>query len=433
MTSLRVLELFFYCCVNLLPGLTLAIITCQDFLRFSLKTTIIISVGVLLCYFIGVLGYDMGIFSYLAVNLFLNTAYVAFGILLTKGKPYELLFALGMILNYGSVCAITSAGIFYVFPYIGDDLGWWCSLITLLVATIFWILYNWLMMKNLRPLFKKTDNDNAWRILWLVPMLFCIIHYFSIWTHEGNFATRSINVIFLMIVNLGAAFVSYLVAYIIDARENALQLENENQRLAMQTAQYQSLRDHIEETRRAKHDLRQHLHLISSYLEHGRDQDLKEYIDRYGESLHLDSNKRYCENEVANTVVQFYAEQAEAVGIEVVFNLQIPQQISISEPDLCILIGNLLENAVNACKKNLDKSPVIRMNTKLMGSRSFIVTLDNYPSQQPKEKNGRLLSSSRNNIGIGTESIRSIANHYSGQVKFEWKNNTFYSAVILTI
>ena len=50
MAALKALEWFFYACVNLLPQMALVTIACRDFLRFSLKKTIILSMGVLLWY-----------------------------------------------------------------------------------------------------------------------------------------------------------------------------------------------------------------------------------------------------------------------------------------------------------------------------------------------------------------------------------------------
>ncbi len=433
MTGAALWELFFYCCVNLLPALALTIITCRDFLRFSLKTTIALSAGVLLWYFGCTAAYDARVLSYLTVNIVLNAAYILFGVLLTRGKPWQLFFALGIVLNYGSVCAITATGAFYAIDLQGVEFGWQTSLVTLFIAAIFWFLYDWLLVKRLRPLFAREESEGLWRVLWLVPALFCIIHYFCIWTQSGQFAARPLNVAFLVILNLGSAFVSYLVANMVDERAERGHLEAENQRLAMQAAQYENLRSRMEEMREARHDLRQHLRLMQSYLDGNNETALREYLKAYGQTLPADTGMHYCENTVADTVVRYYAELAQAQGIAFSARLELSETLSLPEPELCVLLGNLLENALDSCKKHPDDSPYIRMGGRLVGSRMLTVIVDNCPADEPKREHGALLSSKHLGIGTGTASIQAIAKRYCGQARFQWKDGVFSAEVVLTL
>lgn len=433
MTETQTLELFFYCCANLLPELALIIIACRDFLRFPLKVTAALSVGVLLWYFGCTAAYDAGIASYLTVNIALNAVYVLFGILLTKEKPWQLLFVLGMALNYGSVCSITAVGFFHAVHMPGVEFGWQTSLVTLVIAAIFWLLYDWLLVKRLRPLFAREGADDLWRVLWLVPALFCLIHYFCIWTQGGQFATRPMNVAFLVVVNLGSAFVSYLVAYIVDVRTQRAQLETENQRLAMQAAQYEALKERMDETSRAQHDLRQHLRLIQSYLDSGNETALREYLKTYGQTLPRDAGIRYCENTVADTVVRYYAELAQAQGVSFTAHLELPETLGLPNPDLCVLLGNLLENALESCKKHLDASPYIHIGGKLVGTRMLTIIADNCPADEPKRERDALLSAKRDGVGTGTASIRAIAQRCGGEARFTWEAGVFSAEVVLTL
>ena len=71
----------------------------------------------------------------------------------------------------------------------------------------------------------------------------------------------------------------------------------------MQTLLYDSLKDKINEARRAKHDVRHHIAVMQEYLNTGRLDALSEYLKRYGESLPDDSLIRFCENTAANAPV----------------------------------------------------------------------------------------------------------------------------------
>lgn len=433
MTLMKALEWLFYACANLLPQLALVTITCRDFLRFSLKKTIVLSLGVLLWFWGFLVASEVNLVSYMALNFILNGGYLAFGILLTNGKPWQFLFALALVLNYGSVCGIISGGIFNALGKPDLMYCWQDSLLTIAIAAIFWFLYYWLLIKKMRPLFQQDDPNEIWNILWLVPGLFCIIHYFLIWTYDGLFCTSIANVLFLVVINIGSTFVSYLVAKMVDEHTRLILLESENQRLSMQAAQYDSLKIRIEETRKARHDLKQHLRLIQSYLDNNNTSALQDYVNAYGQSLPKDIDIHFCENSVADTVIRYYAQLSEAHGISFKAKVELPNQLNIPDPDLCVLIGNLLENALESCKKHPQESPYINMGCKLMGTRMLTIVVDNCPSDEPKTSHGVLISSKRIGTGVGTESVKAVAKRYNGEARFEWENKIYSASVVLTL
>lgn len=433
MTVTEVGELFFYSCANLLPQLILITITCRDFLRFSLRKTVVLSCAVLLWYFGCLIAHETGLLSYIVCNYVLNIGYVLFGILLTKGKPWQLLFALGMVLNYGSVCAITSGCILHVLGLWNLLFGWQESLLTLCIAAVFGLLYDWLLVKKLRPLFLREDTADTWRVLWLVPALFCVIHYFCIWTCGGSFAVSVLNVIFLVVVNLGSAFVSYLIANTVDERAQRLQLEAENQRLAIQAVQCEHLNERMEETRRVRHDLRQHLRLMQSYLDSDNQAALRTYLSEYAQALSADTDVRYCENTVADMTVRYYAQLARAQGIDFRAKANLPEDLPLPGPELCVLLGNLLENALDSCKKHPGEASYIYLRGNLVGKRLLTIVVDNSPADEPARQKDSLLSSKRPSAGTGTASAQAIARRYGGDARFDWKDRVFSASVVLTL
>ena len=433
MTTFVLFEWFLYACANLLPQLSLITITCKDFLRFSYKKTIIMSFLVLLWYWGCLVGSETGLLSYMIMNYVLNAGYVVFGILLTKNKPWQLLFSLAMVLNYGSVCAILSGGFFHSLDLEDFEFGWRDSLLTLCIAGCFWPLYYKLLVGRLRPLFMKEDADGIWKILWLVPTLFCMIHYFCIWTSRGMFSDHFSNVVFLVVVNLGSAVVSYLIAKLVDEKVRLVRLESENQRLLMQAAQYEKLKERMEETRQARHDLRQHLRLIQSYLDADNQTALQDYLREYAQTLPMDFGIRYCENIAIDTIVRYYAEQAQANNISFKSRMELPADIPLPEPDLCVLLGNLLENAIESCKKHPSDISRICVGSQLMGTQMLTIIVDNSPADKPDFKNEVLLSAKHSGAGIGTASVRSIAKRYNGEVRFEYQDTVFSASVVLML
>ena len=138
----------------------------------------------------------------------------------------------------------------------------------------------------------------------------------------------------------------------------------------------------------------------------------------------------YCENHAINAILSYYAQIAENAGTTLEIQAQMEKEIPVPEPEFCVLLGNLLENAVEACKKQTVSSKIhVRV---LQTTPSLIsLTIDNTCSEPPRWHEGRLLSSKHDGNGIGTRSAKNIAARYHGDARFEWKNGMFCVSILL--
>ena len=195
--------------------------------------------------------------------------------------------------------------------------------------------------------------------------------------------------------------------------------------------QYSRLQKQIENTRQARHDLRQHLNLIQAYLDSGDEQILKEYLTKYGQKLSSLTPRTYCSNYAVDAVVHHYAEMAHENHIRFDSCIQLPARLWVDEPDICILFGNLLENALEACLLMPEGSPFIRIHARVAGEKAISITVDNSSRQAPSTKDGSLLSSKHGSPGTGTVSIKNIAGQYHGIADFKYEGGVFFASVFL--
>ncbi|MFR4782020.1 MAG: GHKL domain-containing protein [Pilosibacter sp.] len=82
-----------------------------------------------------------------------------------------------------------------------------------------------------------------------------------------------------------------------------------------------------------------------------------------------------------------------------------------------------------ACRCGIQ--PFIRLHVVQTGSSMLSITADNTSSGSPNWSGDKLLSTKHSGYGIGTESIRMIAERYSGDARFRWKDGIFYASVML--
>jgi sensor histidine kinase regulating citrate/malate metabolism len=142
--------------------------------------------------------------------------------------------------------------------------------------------------------------------------------------------------------------------------------------------------------------------------------------------------RTYCKNYAVNAILSFYAEKAEKNGISMQVTIQMADPPVIPETEFCVLVGNLLENAVDACADtDAEIQSFIRLHVVQTGSSMLSITADNTSSGSPNWSGDKLLSTKHSGYGIGTESIRMIAERYSGDARFRWKDGIFYASVML--
>lgn len=281
----------------------------------------------------------------------------------------------------------------------------------------------------------RSQAPQLWSTIWLLPTLTTAAVLLFTW----NLNMASVQGLLFLLSRVCLLIMTLIVYYQLIASLEALRLQgeaeerarNQEQLIAMQLYQYNQMQRQIEETRQARHDLKQHLNLIQAYIDRNDMETLKDYIQKYGQKLPLYSDKLYCSNSAVDLIIRYYAEKAAAANIEFEPHLQLPQELSVDEPDICVLFGNLLENAIDACLQLHDQPAFIRVHARMAGEYAISITVDNSCAAAPVQSNNRFLSTKHSGFGMGTLSIRNIAAQYHGIVDFKCSNGVFYASVFL--
>ena len=280
----------------------------------------------------------------------------------------------------------------------------------------------------------STDAPGFWRTAWLIPAFtICIVQAYT-----GDLSpeeVRSFRFLFARVLLLLCTFVFYSI--LLDAldgirRQAALteQTAVQEQLLNLQRTQYEQLLQHNGEVKAARHDLRQHLEVMRAYLEKKDADGALAYLDAYAKKLPADIHRTFARNFALNAVCTSYAEKAREYEIDYDVELDVPERLSINEPEVCALLGNLLKNAVEACREVRCSAPFIRVRGTCEDGH-IVITVDNTCEQEPVWENGRILSTKHEGYGIGTWVVRTVAERTGGTADFSCKDGVFYAFVFL--
>lgn len=181
-----------------------------------------------------------------------------------------------------------------------------------------------------------------------------------------------------------------------------------------------------------RHDMRHHLTLIAGYLVEGEPTKAMGYINSVQTSIKEITPIRYCENNTVNLIFSHFANKASNFQIAFTVNANIPQNIPITETDLCALLSNGLENAVNACLKVTDERiRSIYINCRVHKEKLLILIENSYTGQVAEEHG--LPKSDQPGHGFGVKSMVMIINKYKGYYSYSAEDGIFTSRIILPL
>lgn len=430
----EILKVSVYVMIDFIPNMLLAVIPFQSYMRLK-KRYFAVCFAIMYCISVSCRILALGslrlatCFTVIWILIYLLFYRINFAV-----KFQKLLFVLLVILNYGSFVGIihTYTANRLLPGFSGDQYSLGSSAILFSVLALSYPLMMYMMVKKIKPLISVDIENNIWIYLWLVPATSCLSYYYSLFANGGilAFCENIRNVLFAVVLNVASLFVTYVVTHLVKESNDAMILKTENYKLNLQNLQYENLQNRIEETRRARHDLRQIVTVIQSCLKDDDTERLKKYITQYTDTLPADQPIIYCEDYAMNAVILYYADLCHNRGISFSIHANYPENNKVSEPDAVILMGNLLENAVEACARLDNKQSSIILNIESVNNQ-VIITLDNtYDGKAIKA--GNIFSSSKGDRdGIGLATIQNIAAKYNGIAKFEYDDKEFHSSILL--
>ena len=243
--------------------------------------------------------------------------------------------------------------------------------------------------------------------------------------------------VFLFILSLGVLCVRF-VQRTLKMKEEKKQLEFDLLLAARQTdvqrTQYEILTEHEKVLRQQRHDLRHQLIVLKCYSEQGNQEKLQQYINELTAKIPIEKELFLCQNFVVNSVALYYRSLARKQQIDITLLLTAiaKKNGTIQDSDLCIIIGNLLENAIEASMHLPADQRKITMTTHLRDNKLLIYMRNRYDGTY-KQKDGKFYSRKRNGKGTGLSSVESVVQNYHGLAEFEPSSDQFITSLYLIL
>ncbi len=178
-------------------------------------------------------------------------------------------------------------------------------------------------------------------------------------------------------------------------------------------AGYERLLASEDSTRALHHEMRHHMLALSAILADGDVERARRYVDTVADDLDRTPAGRYCQNILVDMIAGSFLDRAKAEGIRVEHRLNVPQELDIADEDLSVFLSNLLQNALEACRRmKPDQDRHIWVDMHLRGNFLSIQCVNSAPDEKEEARE-------RPGHGYGLAAMRSIAEKYNSALLLE--------------
>lgn len=447
----RILEILTCSLAGFLPYMLLMVYPFRDRLRFSSSLTALFTALMAVIRIGCDLAAGLGILSNPALALLISlAAQTLFGLLVIQAPAGKTLFqALTTAELAVLVSAATKALETLLFPAQAAEFCRWSYLLLMLVVEAPVLICYFLYL--LRPMEDTlcSDGSSAWKTLWLVPGVAAAAGYCMMLLKLAPWLTAVLMVV-LCVGGFGLTLVLYRKAGISAApraekapkpavqkpafqmvREIPVAHRDSAPPSQLQILQYSSLMERVAESERMHQELRRHIDTMAYNLNHKELDKLRTHFTVLQTQFPTESPVSYCENTALNPILVYFVQQAGYCGVNMAVDIKLPRQTPVSNEDLATLLGNLLDNAMDACKNQKSTDRRIRAASTLTAHTLHLTVENTYELPIRKDAKGRYLSTKHPGCGIGLEVCKQIAARYHGAVELSDANGLFKAEITL--
>ena len=198
------------------------------------------------------------------------------------------------------------------------------------------------------------------------------------------------------------------------------------QQIDAQKEYYSTIVRQSDSIRRMRHDIANHLITINALLDDGQNEQARQYTHDLQQTGVYQSSLGKCLNISADAFLSARLCRLRDSGITLDLDVELPAKTGIPDADLISAIGNLLDNAEEACRASAGEC--ISMSAKLSGEYLVITTENPYDDSQPQQRKRRIPELER---GVGFHILRELAEKYDGEFTSQPDGGIFRTSLIL--
>ena len=201
--------------------------------------------------------------------------------------------------------------------------------------------------------------------------------------------------------------------------------------MALQKQHYEHMLLQYEELRKFRHDVKNHMLALNSMCTSEDNSQIKKYLSQLTNEVSSKKPVEYTGNRELDAVIAPFVLEAESKNIKVQFKGRVSDNVAIDMFDMCTIISNLLNNAIEACEKIQEDKRIIEFEIAGYNSQIFISVRNSYDMESIINQKQKFITTKEDklNHGIGLENVRRTVKKYDGDMRISQENERFIVSI----
>lgn len=181
-----------------------------------------------------------------------------------------------------------------------------------------------------------------------------------------------------------------------------------------------------------RHDYHNHMQVMKAQLALGNLEEIQEYLNALEKELdHVDTLVK-SGNLMTDAILNSKLTLARRQKIRINCNAKIPERISVEDVDLCVILGNLMDNALEACKQIAEENRFLRIYMKVNKSQLYL-SIQNSAKEDPDFNEQNYITKKRGNHGLGMKRVQTAVEKYQGYLNLANEPGIFAAEVTIPL
>ena len=182
-----------------------------------------------------------------------------------------------------------------------------------------------------------------------------------------------------------------------------------------------------------RHDYRSHIQVMKAHAAQGEWEALRAYLDQLEDDLSTVDTVVKTGNPMADAILNSKISLARSRHIQVRSDASVPVALDISELDLCVILGNLFDNAIEASLALPEEERLIRVYIDRKGEQLYISFTNFTASGKREKREGRFRSTKGEGHGFGLVRIDNIVERLGGYITRSSEEGAFSTEILIPV
>lgn len=278
----------------------------------------------------------------------------------------------------------------------------------------------------------------------VVWILLCFIWNHYHFLKEERIFSTIVTLLYLGILFLGVYYdgfiaggIAALIFVLLEYLLQRIMKREEDKTIIYQNKLMKQQMDEIENIymtmRGWRHDYHNHLQSLKGFLSLNKVDQMKNYLNELETDLDSIDTLYHSGNLQLDSILNAKLAIAEKGQIRIHCDASIPPQLHVSDLDLCVILGNLLDNAIESCRKI--KNPDERFIRVYIGilKKQLYISITNATSETVKQRTDHYFTTKRGDHGHGLKRVDQVVKKYDGYLNRQNEPGVFATEIVLPL